>query len=140
MSYPHDSFPSIKMVIEPSSFRTSEIPWQMAEEGQLSVDVLETSEDLIILSTLAGANLEDIEVSLHTDLLTIRGSRPEPEFETDVHYFHKECFWGKFSRTIVLPVDVKADMARAEYKNGVLNITIPKQKHNARIPVVIVEE
>jgi len=128
------------MVIQPHVSGTQENHWQLSEEGQLSVDVLETAEDLVIFSTLAGADLQDIEVSLNNDLLTIRGSRPEPLFSDEVRYFHKECFWGKFSRSIVLPVDVKADMARAEYKNGVLTITIPKQKHNARSPVVIVEE
>ena len=140
MSYPQDSSPFVRMVIEPTSSRSSEGQWNLAEEGQLSVDVLETAEDLVILSTLAGANMQDIEVSLHNDLLTIRGSRPEPVIEGEIRYFHKECFWGRFSRTIVLPVDVKSDLAQAEYKNGVLTIAIPKQKHNARIPVVIVEE
>lgn len=136
-----DSLPQVKMVIQSSPALSNDLPWQLAEEGQLSVDVLETHDDLLIVSTLAGADMNNIEVSLNNnDLLTIRGSRPEPEFDDEVRYFAKECFWGKFSRTIVLPVDVKADLARAEYKNGVLTIIIPKQAHNARIPVMIVDE
>lgn len=139
MNQREDSFsPFIKMVV--SQPATREMPWQLSEEGQLSVDVLETQKDVVILSTLAGADISNIEISLQNDLLTIRGSRPEPFFGDDVRYFHKECFWGKFSRTIVLPVDVKGDLARAEYKSGVLTITIPKQSPNARIPVMIVEE
>lgn len=142
MNHPNDSFsPFIKMVVQPSAQAPSQpLQWSMPEEGQLAVDVLETETDVFVVSTLAGADSENIEISLHNDLLTIRGSRPELYFGQDVQFFHKECFWGKFSRTIVLPVDVKGDMARAEYKNGLLIITIPKQKHNARIPVTVVDE
>ncbi len=136
-SSPDSSF--IKMVVHPSPSHMAE-QWQMSEEGQLSVDVFETEDDLMIVSTLAGADVDNIEISLHNDLLTIRGNRPQPVFEGDLHFFHKECFWGKFSRTVVLPRDVKGDMAHAQYKNGVLCVTIPKQQHHARIPVVIVDE
>ena len=127
-------------MIHSSPSFSGDLPWHIAEEGQLSVDVLETAGDVVVISTLAGADMNNIEVSLHNDLLTIRGHRPEPHVEGSVRYFAKECFWGKFSRTIVLPVDVKSDLAQAEYKNGVLTITIPKQSHNARIPVMIVDE
>ena len=138
MNHPQDSFsPFIKMVTKTNANETS---WHLSEEGQLSVDVLETQSDLIIVSTLAGANMENIEISLQNDLLTIRGTRREPYFETDVRYFHKECFWGRFSRTIVLPVDVKTDLARAEYKSGVLTIIIPKQSQNARIEITVIDE
>lgn len=139
MNQSQDSFsPFVKMVI--SRNNPSETHWHLAEEGQLSVDVLETANEMIILSTLAGADIENIEISLHNDLLTIRGSRPEPFFGEETHYFHKECFWGKFSRTIVLPVDVKGDLASAEYKSGVLTITVPKQSKNNRISVVVMDE
>ncbi len=129
----------IKMVIHPSPTEVAE-NWHMSEEGQLSVDVFETEDDVVIMSTLAGADVENIEISLQNDLLTIHGNRPQPFVGTQVHWFHKECFWGKFSRTIVLPRDVKEELAHAQYKNGVLCITIPKQKQNTRIPVVIVDE
>lgn len=139
MNHAQDSFsPFVKMVVSKSN--PTETHWHLAEEGQLSVDVLETTEEVVILSTLAGVDIVNIEISLHNDLLTIRGSRPEPFFGEDVRYFHRECFWGKFSRTIVLPVDVKGDLAQAEYKTGVLTITIPKQSKNKRISVVVVDE
>ncbi len=139
--YPNDFSPSLKMVIRPQEhFSDGSSGWNMSEEGQLAVDVIESEKDILIVSTLAGADSEHIEISLHNDLLTIRGSRPLPYQQNDVKVFHQECFWGKFSRTIVLPVDVKSDMASAEYKNGVLIITIPKQKHNTRIPITIIEE
>lgn len=114
--------------------------WGNHTEGQLAVDVVETSDQIIVVSTLAGAKTEDLEVAVHNDLLTIRGTRFSPVHDENVHTFHEECYWGKFSRTVVLPQEVKGELARAEYKNGVLIIRIPKQNHDRKIPVTIVEE
>lgn len=119
-----------------------EVDWDLPlEEGKLAVDVAETKTDLIVISTLAGAALDRIEVHLHNDLLTIRGARQSPLAAWDhPRYVYQECFWGPFSRSIVLPVEVKVELARAEYKNGILYIIIPKRKTDTRIPVIIVEE
>lgn len=134
------SSPLVKMTMHGLDASSADLHLLMPQEGQLSVDVLETPEDIVVISTLAGADVDTIDVAVHNDLLTIRGARPEPTVSQAAHkYFHKECFWGKFSRTIVLPVDVKSDLAQAEYKNGVLTVTIPKQRLNTRIPVIIVD-
>lgn len=109
------------------------------EEGQLAVDVLETEEELVIIATMAGTKPEDITLHLHNDFLTIRGKRL-PVVDGRPNYFTKECFWGNFSRTIVLPVDVKGDMASSEYKHGVLTIRLPKTRRASSIPIVVVEE
>ncbi len=111
-------------------------------EGQLAVDVFENDNEVIVVSTMAGAVTDMIEVYVHNDLLTIRGERHEPEeMKKATRYFHEECFWGRFSRTIVLPVDVKGDMAGAEYKNGILVVTIPKKhEKSSRIKIEVVEE
>ena len=124
------------------SRREVEDDWQIDhQEGQLSVDVINTEKDLIILSTMAGAEAAEIEVYIHNDLLTIKGKREMPlaeDFEGD--FLHQECFWGKFSRTVVLPVDVRGEAARAKYENGVLQITIPKRKVESRIKIKVVDE
>jgi HSP20 family protein len=114
--------------------------WDEAgEDGELAVDVLETDENLIIIATMAGTKPEDIELHLHNDLLTIRGRRESPvPFAT--HYFNKECYWGKFSRTIVLPTDVKSELVRSEYKNGILAIHLPKIQTTESIPIMVIEE
>ena len=119
-----------------------DVLWQPPqEEGQLCVDVADRGHELVVLSTMAGADREKIEVYLHNDLLTIRGVRHRPLPASDrLDYLHAECFWGPFSRTIVLPVEVQPHRARAEYKNGVLIVSIPKRQTDARIPVMIVEE
>lgn len=116
--------------------------WQPPEEeGQLAVDVIESGPELVIISTMAGADQERIEVYLHNDLLTIRGERRRPLPASDrLEYIHAECFWGPFSRTIVLPVEVHAHKAKAEYKNGVLTVWIEKRNIDARIPIKIVDE
>lgn len=113
---------------------------QVHFEGQLAIDMGETKDNLIIVSTIAGAAPEDITVNVDGDTLTIRGQR-ESSFEGKDHdYFYKECYWGWFSRSIVLPVDVKKDEAEADFHNGLLTITIPKAKTVKSIPIHIVEE
>jgi HSP20 family protein len=109
------------------------------EEGQLSVDVSETPEELVIVATMAGTKPEDIELHLHNDFLTIRGRRLSPVPKAS-QYFTTECYWGTFSRTIVLPVDVKADMGRSEYRNGVLAIYLPKAIVTSSIPIIVIED
>lgn len=113
----------------------------VAEEGKLAVDVAESEKDVIIVSAIAGASLDKIEIHIHNDLLTIRGKRHNPLNETNVSgYFYQECFWGNFSRSVVLPVETKAELARAEYKNGILCVIIPKRKVDTQIPVLIVDD
>ncbi|MBI5728552.1 MAG: Hsp20/alpha crystallin family protein [Candidatus Magasanikbacteria bacterium] len=116
--------------------------WQTErQEGQLAVDVAETAVEILVISTMAGALTEKLEIYIHNDLLTIRGGRTSPFQSLGVErYAHRECFWGAFSRTIVLPVDVQGDLARAEYRNGVLTIRIPKREITAHVPIVVVDE
>lgn len=109
------------------------------EEGQLAVDVLEAGNDIVVLAALAGAKPEDLSLHLQDDLLTIRGYRNFPLDEIGTT-FYRECYWGPFSRTIVLPVDVRQESARAEYRNGILTIRLEKSRNEAKIPLVIVEE
>ncbi len=95
-------------------------------EGQLAVDVFQNKNNIIIKSTIAGAKPEDIEVSVNNDMVTIRGKREMEEKVKEDDYFYKECYWGGFSRSIILPTAVDADKVSAEMKNGVLTIVLPK--------------
>ncbi|MEK7644670.1 MAG: Hsp20/alpha crystallin family protein [Patescibacteria group bacterium] len=134
----------------PENYRPSFVPdndnsalWDdnAVAEGKLAVDVSETEKDVIVVSAIAGASLDKIEIHLHNDLLTIRGERYNPLNEIGVSgFFYQECFWGNFSRSVVLPVETRAELARAEYKNGILCVIIPKRKADTRIPVLIVED
>ena len=109
-------------------------------EGQLSVDVYQTKDEIIVKSTIAGVKPEDLEIYIHNDLLTIRGKREHEIEEKNVDYFYKECYWGGFSRSIILPVEVQADKIEATLKNGVLTIILPKSQKSKLINVKIQEE
>lgn len=106
------------------------------EEGELAIDVYQTDKDLIIQSAIAGVDLEDLDISIERDIITIRGGREKP-FEEDGDYFMQECFWGPFSREIILPAEADPGRATAEMKNGVLTIRIPKIIRETKKKIVI---
>lgn len=96
------------------------------EEGQLTVDVFQTEHEVIIQSTVAGVDSQDIDISLAKNMVTIKGRRSNTEMATTTSYDHRELYWGAFSRSIILPLDVDVDKARAAIKNGLLTIKLPK--------------
>jgi HSP20 family protein len=95
-------------------------------DGQLSVDVYQTDKDIVIKSTIAGVRSEDIDISINNDMITVRGVRKLQEEVAKEDYFYQECYWGGFSRSIILPVEVRSDRAEAILENGILTITLPK--------------
>lgn len=107
------------------------------EEGQLSVDIYQTDDDLIVKSTIAGATSKDIEISLVDDMLTIRGQRELDEEIPNDAYLYRECYWGRFSRSIVLPVEVRGDKVMASLHNGVLTVVLPKVKRSKHTKIRI---
>src|SRR6056297_1024154 len=109
------------------------------EEGQLSVDVYETEDKIIIKSTIAGVKPEDLDISINNDMLTIRGERKEEEGIEEDDYLYKECYWGSFSRTIILPSEVDTQKVEAELENGILTITLKKTEEQEDIPVKVKE-
>lgn len=123
------------MELHPSSFSSQDWFSPTAEEGQLSVDVFRDRDDLVIRSTVAGVKPEDIDISMHGDLLTIRGKRHSEREVEEQQWFYRECYWGSFSRSIVLPYEVQTDQAKATLKNGVLEVRIPIREHGKRLEV-----
>ena len=95
-------------------------------EGQLTIDVYQTDTEIVIKSTIAGVKPEDLDVSISNDMLTIKGERKNEEIVEDNNYYYRECYWGSFSRSVVLPMDVLADKIDAMLKNGILTIRLPK--------------
>lgn len=97
------------------------------QEGQLSVDVYQDENDIVILAPMAGTPAEEVHISLTDDVITIKGRREMPLKRPDQNdYTTKECFWGNFSRSIILPVEVDAGRVQARFKNNILTIRIPK--------------
>ena len=95
-------------------------------EGQLAIDVYQDGENIYILAPIAGTAPSDIEVSIIDEVVTIRGERKSGRKATAEDHFVQECYWGSFSRTFVMPVEVNSEKAKAILKNGLLSITIPK--------------
>ncbi len=109
-------------------------------EGQLSVDVYQTDQAIVIKSTIAGVKPDDLDITINNDLVTIRGERQQEEAISPDDYFYQECYWGGFSRSIVLPVEVKADEAEATLKNGVLTLVLPKAVRDQEVSVAVEEQ
>ena len=95
-------------------------------EGQLTIDVYQTSEEIMIESPIAGVNPDDLDVSITNESVTIKGKREREQRIRDEDYFYQECYWGKFSRSVILPQEIDAERAEANIKNGVLTIRLPK--------------
>ncbi len=95
-------------------------------EGQLAVDVFQTKESVVIKAPIAGVDPKQLEVAIAEDVVTIRGERVDDSTVDRENYYVQECYWGAFSRSIIMPVSVNADKAEASLKNGVLTIAIPK--------------
>jgi HSP20 family protein len=98
------------------------------KEGTLTVDVYFKDDDLVIIAPIAGASLENIEILVEGDVLIIKGERMPPEDIELSLCEHQECFWGPFSRTIVLPKGLDLENIRAYYHNGILMVKIPKKE------------
>jgi len=94
-------------------------------EGQLAIDVYQTETELVIQSAIAGVRPEDLDISIEKDILTIKGERRKP-FEESGDYFSQECYWGPFSRQVILPVEIDPNKIEASLSEGILTIRMPK--------------
>ncbi len=99
---------------------------QAEPEGQLTIDVFQDEDNVVIQSTIAGVAPENLDISITDDMVTIRGTRTPDQRVRPADYYYQELFWGPFSRSIILPVDIDPDSAKASMKNGILTITLPK--------------
>ncbi len=100
-----------------------------SNEGELAIDAYETDKEFIICSTIAGVKAKDLDISLEEDMLIIKGHREKPEDSDEKKsYIQQECFWGPFSKKIILPEKVDISQAKATIKEGILFLRIPKEK------------
>lgn len=113
-----------KKVIEEKALEEKEAWLTESAEGKLSLDVYQKEGQIIIKSALAGVKPEDLEIIIDKDILTIKGERKQEEQITAKDYFHQECFWGRFSRTVILPTEVETEKVKANLKNGILTINL----------------
>jgi len=97
-------------------------------DGELVVDVFETNSDFVVMSAIAGVQIKDLDISVEKDMMVIRGNRCEPSEHPDKKYFYQECYWGPFSRKIILPENIDTESASAQMDKGMLTIKIPKKE------------
>ncbi len=96
------------------------------QEGELPVDMYQTPDSIVIRALVAGVTPDDLDIAITRDMVTIRGRREETREAPDQDYFHRELFWGSFTRTLLLPEEVVIDEAEAKEKHGFLEIVLPK--------------
>ncbi len=99
---------------------------EVDSEGQLTIDVYQTDRDIVIKSTIAGVRPEDLDVDINSEMVTVKGKRTQDEEIDSENYYYQECYWGPFSRSIILPVEIVTEKAEASMKNGILTIKLPK--------------
>lgn len=119
----------VKSAPAPLKIEEEDAPALMSEddaEGQLTVDVYQDGDTIVVQSTVAGVKSEDVEVSITSESVAIRGKRERAREVEEKDYFYQECFWGSFSRSIILPYEVDPDKSTATIKDGVLTVKMPK--------------
>jgi len=106
-------------------------------EGELTVDVYQTPDSIVIKSMIAGVRPDDLDISITRDSVSIRGHREEEKTASEDDYFARELYWGSFSRTIQLPEEIDVDEAEAIEKHGLLILKLPKldKKRQSKLKV-----
>ncbi len=115
------------------------VAWMDEEEkdGELTVDVYQTSDMIVIKAMIAGVRPEDLDIAITRDMVTIKGSREEEKIARDDDYFIRELYWGSFSRSISLPEEIDVDDSEAIERHGLLILKLPKldKKRQSKLKV-----
>lgn len=119
----------------PLIHQEEEYPWSLHEEGQLAVDVAETPADIIVRAAIAGITEKELDIHITDDMISIRGTRHGENLPAQATMHYSECFWGSFSRAIILPCRIKTDETEATLKNGILTIQAPKARERVKLTV-----
>jgi len=93
--------------------------------GMPAIDMYQTNDDVIVKATLPGLKAEDVDITVTGETLTLRGEFKHEDEKKDTNYHIREQRSGSFERSILLPTDVKADKAKADFEDGILTITMP---------------
>jgi len=108
------------------------IPRGFYRSGEVSfmptVDVKESEKEFTIKAELPGVDEKDVEVTVTDNVVTIKGEKKEEKEDKGKNYYYMERSYGSFNRVIPLTEEIESDKAEASFKNGVLNITIPKSQ------------
>lgn len=120
--------------------------WEMPSWAELGaplemkmprVDVIDRDDEVVVRAEIPGVDKEDLEVSMTDTAVTIQGSRSHESKEEKGNYYRSEISRGSFSRTVALPSDVDSEKAKAVFKDGILELTIPKVEKAKRKSIPI---
>jgi len=103
---------------------------QQEEEGELTVDIYDDGDYIVIQAIVGGVKPEDIDVQVTDDVVTVRGKRSRSQEIENDNFYYRELYWGSFSRSIILPQEIISDEAEASMKNGLLTVKLPKRDRN----------
>ncbi|OGF38215.1 hypothetical protein A2482_04015 [Candidatus Falkowbacteria bacterium RIFOXYC2_FULL_48_21] len=109
----------------------------LPEEAKLSIDIYQDEKNLYVMAPIAGVKPDTLEITLDKDVLTIRGQRGQEFSETNRNFVYQECYWGRFSRSIVLPSPVDGKNVEASLKDSVLKIKLPKTEEEKKVSIKI---
>ena len=93
-----------------------------------AIDVYENKDSVVIEASLAGIRPEDVSISVKDDVFSLEGSRRETSEVEEKNYYRKEVRTGSFHRSVMLPASVQADLAEANFENGLLKVILPKEE------------
>lgn len=106
--------------------------------GRVAVDIYEVDDYYIIKAPIAGVRLNDLDIEVTDNVLTIRGFRRQTDEVAASQYYLQECFWGEFSRSVTLPMTIDPRKVKASFnKEGILKILVPKEE---KVKIVRISE
>jgi len=110
---------------------------EVEEEGELSLDIYQDETTIYVIAPIAGMDPKDIEIVLEKDVLTIKGERKKQFEVEEKNSIFRECHWGSFSRSVILPSNVDEKKVDAKFSNGVLEIVLPKVKDSGAVSIIV---
>ena len=91
-----------------------------------AIDLYQTADDVVVKASLPGLKAEDVQISVESNVLTLRGEFSQEIEKKEATYHIRERRGGAFERSVMLPTDVQTDKAKADFEDGILTITLPK--------------
>ncbi len=114
---PFDPFKEITTAWNEDMFKGAFVP---------AVDMYQEGDNVVVSMEMPGVKADDVDVSVENDVLTVSAEKKEKKEVKKENYYHKEIREGSFSRSVILPMKVKGDEAKAEVEDGVLKVVLPK--------------
>lgn len=125
---PRDSKLSRPKSISVGPIKDDRSTWmdEQGDEGELSIDMYQTPESIIVCAMIPGVKKEDLDIVLTRDSLTLKGKRVEETKIADQDYFHRELYWGSFTRKVDFPHEIDIEQSEAIEKAGMLTLVLPR--------------